>query len=73
MPFAWLCCQRHSWGGWGMGGEHVWPQLSVCAQKMQVGFNIVCTKSLQSCLTLCHVMAAACQAPLSKGFSGQEY
>ena len=28
-------------GGWGMGGEHVWPQLSVCAQKMQVGFNIV--------------------------------
>ena len=30
-------------------------------------------KSLQSCLTLCDPMTAACQAPLSMGFSRQEY
>ena len=30
-------------------------------------------KSLQSCLTLCHPMDLARQAPLSMGFSRQEY
>ena len=30
-------------------------------------------QSLQSCLTLCDPMAIACQAPLSMGFSRQEY
>ena len=30
-------------------------------------------KLLQSCLTLCNPWTAACQAPLSMGFSGQEY
>ena len=34
----------------------------------------VCAKLLQSCLTLCDPMDyIACQAPLSKGFSKQEY
>ena len=30
-------------------------------------------KSLQSCLTLCNLWTIACQAPLSMGFSRQEY
>ena len=30
-------------------------------------------KLLQSCLTLCHPMDSACQAPLSMEFSRQEY
>ena len=30
-------------------------------------------KSLQSCPTLCDPMNVACQAPLSMGFSRQEY
>ena len=32
-----------------------------------------CAKLLQSCLTLCNPMNVACQAPLSMGFSMQEY
>ena len=35
-------------------------------------FAILCTKSLQSCLTLCDPMDLAHQAPLSMGFSRQE-
>ena len=36
---------------------------------------IVClhAKSLQSCLTLCNSITVACQAPLSMGFSRQQY
>ena len=30
-------------------------------------------KSLQSCLTLCDPMDCSCEAPLSMGFSRQEY
>ena len=33
----------------------------------------MCAKSLQSCLTLCNPMDGSCQAPLSMGFSRQEY
>ena len=33
----------------------------------------MCTKLLQSCLTLPSAQTAACQAPLSKGFPRQEY
>ena len=33
----------------------------------------LCAKSLQSCLTLCDPMDFARQAPLSMGFSWQEY
>ena len=33
----------------------------------------ICAQSLQSCLTLCNLWAVACQAPLSMGFSRQEY
>ena len=35
-------------------------------------FTLV-VKSLQLCPTLCDPMDVACQAPLSMGFSGQEY
>ena len=33
----------------------------------------VCARSLQSCPTLCHPWTVAHQAPLSMGFSGQDY
>ena len=33
----------------------------------------MCAKSLPSCLTLCDPMDYSCQAPLSLGFSRQEY
>ena len=33
----------------------------------------VCAKLLQSCLTLATLQTVACQAPLSMGFSRQEY
>ena len=33
----------------------------------------MCAKSLQLCLTLCDLMNVALQAPLSVGFSRQEY
>ena len=33
----------------------------------------MCAKVLQSCPTLCNPMNVACQAPLSMGFSMQEY
>ena len=33
----------------------------------------MCAKLLQSCPTLCNPMNVACQAPLSMGFSMQEY
>ena len=33
----------------------------------------ISAKSLQSCLTLCDPMTAACQAPQSMGLSRQEY
>ena len=33
----------------------------------------MCAKSLQSCLTLCDPWTVARQAPLSMGFSRQEY
>ena len=33
----------------------------------------MCAMLLQSCLTLCNPMTIACQAPLSMGFSRQEY
>ena len=34
---------------------------------------VVVAKLLQSCLTLCDPWTIACQAPLSMGFSRQEY
>ena len=34
---------------------------------------LCCAKSLQMCLTLCSPMDLTCQAPLSRGFSRQEY
>ena len=34
---------------------------------------IACAKLLQLCLTLCNLWIVACQAPLSMGFSRQEY
>ena len=33
----------------------------------------VCAKSLRSCPTVCNLWTIACQAPLSMGFSRQEY
>ena len=37
-------------------------------------FSMQCSAhSLQSCLNLCHPQTAAHQAPLSMGFSGQDY
>ena len=33
----------------------------------------MCAKLLQSCLTFCEPMDLPCQAPLSMGFSRQEY
>ena len=39
---------------------------------MDISVVSVCAKSLQSCPTLCHLWAAACQALLSLGFSRQE-
>ena len=33
----------------------------------------MCAKSLQSCPNLCNLWTVACQAPLSIGFSRQEY
>ena len=36
-------------------------------------FVLMCAKSLQLCPTLCDPMDCICQAPLSMGFSRQEY
>ena len=36
-------------------------------------YACMCAKSLQSCPTLCNPMDCTRQAPLSMGFSGQEY
>ena len=40
---------------------------------MFINSACICVESLQSCLTLCDHMVIACQAPLSMGFSRQEY
>ena len=37
------------------------------------GSCMLCAQSLQSCLTLATLWTVACQAPLSMGFSRQEY
>ena len=43
--------------------------------KHNLGFHLLCVRarSLQSCLTLCDPMDYSLQAPLSMGFSRQEY
>ena len=40
---------------------------------MYISSLCVCAKSLQWCSTLCNPQTVACQAPLSMGFSRQEY
>ena len=46
----------------------------VSSASMNIGLHAcICTKSLQSCLTLCDPMDCSPQAPLSMGFSRQEY
>ena len=59
-----------------------WSQALLMAELGIHGFiylliYIICTcmyaKLLQSCLTLCCPLTRACQAPLSMGFSRQEY
>ena len=56
-----------------------WP-LQAIGRENQVliswcyhGALCICAESLQSCLTLCDPMDCSCQAPLSMGFSRQEY
>ena len=56
-----------------------WP-LQAVGRENQVliswcyhGALCICAESLQSCLTLCDPMDCSCQAPLSMGFSRQEY
>ena len=50
-----------------------WSPLKSCLYYMELRPH-VCAKSLQSYLTLCDVLwTVACQAPLSMGFSRQEY
>ena len=40
---------------------------------LTIGMTEVCPKLLQMCLTLATLWTVACQAPLSRGFSVQEY
>ena len=52
--------------------EHLVPVEDHCLYSFDIGGNVH-AKSLQSCLTLCDSLDLACQAPLSMGFSRQEY
>ena len=56
-------------------GLPITPQVfSTCCIVPVDSLACVCAKSLQSCLTLSDPMdCIACQAPLSMGFSRQEY
>ena len=48
------------------------PSIGAPASASVLAMNVP-AKSLQSCPTLCDPWTAACQAPLSMGFSRQEY
>ena len=52
--------------------EHLVPLEDHCLYSFDIRGNVH-AKSLQSCLTLCDSMDLARQAPLSMGFSRQEY
>ena len=52
--------------------EHLVPVEDHCLYSFDIGGNVH-AKSLQSCLTLCDSLDLARQAPLSMGFSRQEY
>ena len=59
---------RTQWNDYSRANQYIFSYSFPC-----VWCACVCGKSLQSCLALCNPRTAACQAPLSMGFSRQEY
>ena len=50
--------------------QSIWQEM---IQTILMSYVCICVKLLQSCQTLCNPLTVAHQAPLSMGFSRQEY
>ena len=70
-PVQYSCLENSMDGGIWQATVHGVTKRSDRTE--QLHFHFLCARSLQSCLTLCDPWTVAHQAPLSMGFSRQEY